>query len=472
MKLSLCRQIKRVFCLFLGILFLSPAMSVRAANAYWPEGIETASQSAIVMEASTGTILYQKNIDEAHFPASITKIMTALVALKHGNMSDTVVFSKEAVYNTEGSSIARDVGEEMTLEQCMYGMLLESANECAYAIAEHVAGDVDSFVAMMNEEAASLGCTNTHFSNPHGLPDDTHYTSAHDMALIAKEAWNNETFRIITGTRRYEIPPTNKHSEITYLQNHNEMINPYKTSKYLYEYCVGGKTGYTIVAQNTLVTYATKDGMTLICVVMFVESPAQWTDSIDLFDYCFSNFGMYNVAENEAALDQDPVSAGLLNTNGAFVTIDPNDAIVLPVTASFSDAVGQVMTNEGPSDTVGTISYTYGTHEVGDADIIATGVTAQPYPFKTYLSADATEGADQKKLIEITPAKVLPFVILAGAIALVIFLLIHFTPQLRALRQKFYRWRNTRSPYRRIQSGSFSRRRRRRRKKRRRTNFS
>ena len=208
------------------------ATQTQSPEGYWPEGIETASRSAIVMEASTGTILYQKNIDEPHYPASITKILTALIALKYGNMSDIVTFSKDAVYNTEGSSIARDVGEQMTLEQCLYGMLLESANECAYAIAEHIAGSVDAFVDLMNQEAAALGCTNTHFSNPHGLPEETHYTSAHDMALIAQEAWKNETFRIITGTRRYEIPPTNKHSEITYLQNHIQNILIHKLSPF------------------------------------------------------------------------------------------------------------------------------------------------------------------------------------------------------------------------------------------------
>ncbi|MBQ6442271.1 MAG: D-alanyl-D-alanine carboxypeptidase [Lachnospiraceae bacterium] len=435
-------------------------------DGYWPEGIETSSQSAIVMEASTGTILYQKNIDEPHYPASITKILTALIALKYGNMSDIVTFSKEAVYNTEGSSIARDVGEQMTLEQCLYGMLLESANECAYAIAEHIAGSVDAFVDMMNEEAAALGCTNTHFSNPHGLPEETHYTSAHDMALIAQEAWKNETFRIITGTKRYEIPPTNKHSEITYLQNHNEMLNPYKSTKYLYEYCVGGKTGYTEVAKSTLVTYAQKDGMTLICVVMYADKPGHWTDTIGLFEYCFANFGLFNVAENTLSITENEKGQGGLRDYLPFAQLDPDAQIVLPLTASFQDAVPEVVINTEPGEVVGTVYYTYAGHSVGWADILATGAIAESYPFKVILSEKATGDGDdgRKKLILITPKKVLPVLLIIAFGALLVFLIVKFSSRLRILRRNLYRRKRTKTPYRRIRSRGFGRRRRRRRR--------
>lgn len=442
-------------------------LQTETPDGYWPEGIETSSQSAIVMEASTGTILYQKNIDEPHYPASITKILTALIALKYGNMSDIVTFSKEAVYNTEGSSIARDVGEQMTLEQCLYGMLLESANECAYAIAEHIAGSVDAFVDMMNEEAAALGCTNTHFSNPHGLPEETHYTSAHDMALIAREAWKNETFRIITGTKRYEIPPTNKHSEITYLQNHNEMLNPYKSTKYLYEYCVGGKTGYTEVAKSTLVTYAQKDNMTLICVVMYADRPAHWTDTIGLFEYCFANFSLFNVAENTVSDTMNNGKLGGLRDYAPFARLDPDAQIVLPLTASFQDAVPEVVINTEPGEVVGTVYYTYAGHPVGTAQIFATGAIAESYPFKTILSEVATgDGTDGlKKMIMITPKKALPVILIIAGAVLIVFLIIRFSSRLRMLQRNLYRRKRTKTPYRRIRSSGFSRRRRKRRRK-------
>lgn len=453
----------------LMLFLLLPVTRVYAqqeiAADYWPEGIEVGSESAIVMEASTGTILYQKNADEVHFPASITKIMTALVALENGDMSDTVIFSKDAVYNTEGSSIARDVGEEMTLEQCMYAMLLESANECAYAIAEHVAGDVDTFVAMMNEKAAELGCTNTHFVNPHGLPDDNHVTSAHDMALIAQEAWKNETFRIMTGTVRYEIPPTNKHSEITYLQNHNEMINAYQTSKYLYDNCVGGKTGYTMVAKSTLVTYAQKEGMTLICVVMYAEKPDHWLDSINLFEYCFSNFGLYNVVENETRFSQGSVGDGLMNTNSSLAQLDSTAAIVLPLTADFLKSTAEVEEIFDDPEVIGRIHYTYAGHAVGNADIQAKELSAELYPFKTILSSDSEDADGQKRLVEITPRTVLLVVGIAAAAVALVILLIRFSSKAHILRQKFYRWKNQRSPYHRVRKKGFSRRRRRRRRR-------
>ena len=232
---------------------------------YWPQGPEVQSSAAIVMELSTGLILYEKNIHDVHYPASITKILTTLLAVENSTMDEVVTFSKDSVFNTEGSGIARDVGEEMTMEQCLYAVMLASANECAYAVAEHVAGDIQSFVDMMNERCAALGCKNTHFNNCNGLPDEQHYTSVYDMALIAREAYSNETFRIICGTKTYTIPFTNKHEdEETFLQNHHQMLYPYRTREHLYDYCLGGKTGYTLAANSTLVTYAEKDGMTLV----------------------------------------------------------------------------------------------------------------------------------------------------------------------------------------------------------------
>ena len=263
------------------------------AEESWPGGIDTQSAAAIVMEQETGAILYEKNIHATYYPASITKILTALVALENSSLDEVVTFSKDAVYLNEGDSshISRDVGEQMTMEQCLYGMLLESANECAYAIAEHVGGgDVNVFVDMMNQKAAELGCQDSHFNNTNGLPDENHYVSAYDMALISRAAYQNPTFAKIIGTESYQIPPTNTHADPTPLNNHHSMLHPYHTSRYVYPYCLGGKTGYTRAANSTLVTYAAKDGMTLVCVVLNVTSPGHWIDTTNLFNYCFDNF--------------------------------------------------------------------------------------------------------------------------------------------------------------------------------------
>ena len=189
---------KKAACVALSLLyFLQIKPQVVQAADYWPEGPEVQSPSVILMEMSTGTVLYEKNSDERNYPASITKIMTTLLALENSDLNEVVTFSDDAINNTEGSGIYRDYGEQMTMEQCLYAVMLNSANECAYAVAEHVGGTVENFVDMMNAKAKELGCTNTHFANPHGLQDENHYTTAHDMALIAQAAYQHETFRII-----------------------------------------------------------------------------------------------------------------------------------------------------------------------------------------------------------------------------------------------------------------------------------
>ena len=372
---------KKAACLILTIIsaVCLGKVDVKAAD-YWPDAPETLSPSVILMEESTGTILYEKNSDEAHYPASITKIMTTLLALENGNLSDMVTFSDDAINNTEGSGIARDYGEQMTLEQCLYGVMLESANECAYAVAEHVGGTVENFVDMMNAKAKELGCTNTHFANPHGLQDENHYTTAHDMALIAQAAYQNETFRIIIGTKMYTIPPTNKHAEETVLRNHHDMLCTYHNAnrKYLYPYCVGGKTGYTATANSTLVTYAEKDGMTLICVVMDTQSPNQFIDTVNLFDYAFDNFQVLNVAENDTNYSAETtVDNGNLNNIEPFVELDKDAVIVLPKTAEFSDTSSSVEYNDSDPEIAGSITYTYAGRNVGKADIKTTGVVVE-----------------------------------------------------------------------------------------------
>lgn len=412
---------KKVVCLmtsFLCLLQMKPA-EVSAAE-YWPEGPEVESPSVILMEMSTGTVLYEKNCDEQNYPASITKIMTTLLALENSKMDEIVTFSDDAINNTEGSGIYRDYGEQMTMEQCLYAVMLNSANECAYAVAEHVGGTVDNFVKMMNDKAAELGCTNTHFANPHGLFDENHYTSAHDMALIAKAAYENETFRIITGTARYTIPPTNKHDEETNLQNHNEMLYPFKTLNYRYEYCTGGKTGYTDVARSTLVTYAEKDGMNLVCVVMHTESPSQWTDSINLFDYAFDNFQVFNIADNETRYNtSEAVEVGALNNNKAFVDIDKNAKIVMPKTTEFGDAASQIVYDDIDENVVGSIVYNYAGREVGRADIVKTGAEIDGFVFDNEEDMEREMKEQEKSTVHINPFTII--LVGLGIIAIAVF---------------------------------------------------
>ena len=419
---------KKAACLILTIISVVclGKVDVKAAD-YWPDAPETLSPSVILMEESTGTILYEKNMDEAHYPASITKIMTTLLALENGNLSDMVTFSDDAINNTEGSGIARDYGEQMTLEQCLYGVMLESANECAYAVAEHVGGTVENFVDMMNAKAKELGCTNTHFANPHGLQDENHYTTAHDMALIAQAAYRNETFRIIIGTKMYTIPPTNKHAEETVLRNHHDMLCTYHNAnrKYLYPYCAGGKTGYTATANSTLVTYAEKDGMTLICVVMDTQSPNQFIDTVNLFDYAFDNFQVLNVAENDTNYSAETtVDNGNLNNIEPFVELDKDAVIVLPKTAEFSDTSSSVEYNDSDPEIAGSITYTYAGRNVGKADIKTTGVVVEGYAFDN----ESTEEEEQEVVstVQVRPIVVVLLIVAVILLGVLLFFLKRF----------------------------------------------
>ena len=419
---------KKAACLILTIIsaVCLGKVDVKAAD-YWPDAPETLSPSVILMEESTGTILYEKNMDEAHYPASITKIMTTLLALENGNLSDMVTFSDDAINNTEGSGIARDYGEQMTLEQCLYGVMLESANECAYAVAEHVGGTVENFVDMMNAKAKELGCTNTHFANPHGLQDENHYTTAHDMALIAQAAYQNETFRIIIGTKMYTIPPTNKHAEETVLRNHHDMLCTYHNAnrKYLYPYCVGGKTGYTATANSTLVTYAEKDGMTLICVVMNTQSPNQFIDTVNLFDYAFDNFQVLNVSENDTDYSAEAtVDNGNLNNIAPFVELDKDAVIVLPKTAEFSDTSSSVEYNDSDPEIAGSITYTYAGRNVGKADIKTTGVVVEGYAFDN----ESTEEEEQEAVstVQVKPIVVVLLIVAVILLGVLLFFLKRF----------------------------------------------
>lgn len=249
------------------------------------------ANSAIVIDAKSGQILYGKNMYNRCYPASITKVMTCLVALEHVNLNDTMTFSDNAIWGIERDSnhISLDVGEHITIEQCLYGILLQSANEASLGIAEHVSGSVSAFSDLMNQKAAELGCKDTHFVNPNGLHDDNHYTTSYDMALITQAAIQNPIFRKIDETTYYQIPPTNLQEEPRDLWHQLKMLYP--TSSYYYEPVEGGKTGFTDQAHNTLVTYASKNGMELICVMMDCQGAANcYKDSAALYDYYFDTY--------------------------------------------------------------------------------------------------------------------------------------------------------------------------------------
>lgn len=247
---------------------------------------EIQSEGAVVMDAATGSILYEKNGSTKYYPASITKLMTALLVIERCNLDDTVTFSAKATTNLEAGAVSLNIteGDKLTVRQCLYALLLKSANEVANGLAEHVAGSNEAFAKLMNEKAASLGCTNTNFVNPHGLNNSNHYTTARDMALIARAAFQNDTLRTIDTTLSYQFPATKKGKAKTLTMGHKMM---YSTDSRYYPGIIGGKTGYTSLAGNTLVTGVEQNGVRLIAVVLKSKN-SHYTDTKALLDYGFA----------------------------------------------------------------------------------------------------------------------------------------------------------------------------------------
>lgn len=254
------------------------------------------SETAVLIDASTGQVLYRKDMDKKMYPASTTKVLTGLLAVENGNMSDVITFSHDAVYSigrdTSHASISE--GEQLTLEQAMYAMSIESANDAANGVGEYLREKLGKpFSQLANERAVRAGAKNSNFVNPHGLHDDNHYTTAYDLAMIARRAVGYELFDEIFSAETYSIPPTNKQPQTRTFHSANWFLN----GAYNYDGIVMSKTGWTQEAAHTMVSCAQRDGVKLICVVMNSrKKSAKWDDSRALFDWGFENFKPVDVS--------------------------------------------------------------------------------------------------------------------------------------------------------------------------------
>ncbi len=353
---------------------LLPIESNKTQN--WPEGPQIGAEAAILMDVNTGTILYSKNIHEHLYPASTTKILTCLLAVENAKLDDAVTFSYNAVHSvTEGgSNMGMDAGQSLTLEECLYGIMVGSANEAANAVAEHVGGNIENFAKMMNARAKELGCQDSNFVNANGLYDKNHYTSAYDLATIARTFFKNELLCKIADTPTYHFVPSAGQPDDFYLHNKHKLIN----GDISYDGIVGGKTGYTDEARETLVTCAERNGMKLVCVILKEESPAQFTDTTALFDYGFNNFQ----AEKIANLDNDylPDDSSFFNsdysifgTAGTTLALNSNDYIVLPKNAALEDTKTTVSYDPDSSDpnSIALISFSYNGVAAGSINVDA-----------------------------------------------------------------------------------------------------
>ena len=265
----------------------------------WPQGPEITSTAAVIMEDSTNTVLYAKNADQQLYPGGTVKVMTTLLALENTQLTDQVTMTDTGVSGVTdgGANISAQLDEVFTIEQCLYAMMLSSANDIALQVAEHIGGSVEGFVQMMNDRAAQLGCTGTVFTNPTGLPDENQHTTAHDMALIMKAAIDNDTFRTIAGTTSYTISATNVSGGERVLTNNFSMLNSANAA--YYPNCIGGREGYTEASGSTLVCGAEKNGTTLIAVVLQGTSGTTAAEAGSLLNYGFDNFQMLSLGDTD-----------------------------------------------------------------------------------------------------------------------------------------------------------------------------
>lgn len=335
-----------------------------------PKAPSIIGESAILIEPTTGTIIYEKDPHKKMYPASITKIMTALLAIENCKMNDTVVYSKKNLdsLTAEDSNIQCQVGEKMSVKDCLYALMLSSANETATALAEHIAGSSEAFAKLMNERAKQAGATDTHFANPNGLHDDNHYVTAYDMSMIMKAAIQYPVFLDVIHTTEYTIPANNKRTEPFQSYQRHKML--FTTSPYYDADVIGGKTGYTDQAGKTLVTYAKRGNVSLISVVMKSNGDQVFDDTKKLLDYGFDNFNYENVSENDSRFNFDtsndfisPFSDTISN-----ITVDKNASILIPKGISFSDLDTNVSFNL-TDGSFATITYKYGDMVLGTANI-------------------------------------------------------------------------------------------------------
>lgn len=366
---------------------MSAAASFSAfARPEWPADTGIMAESGIVMDKDSGAVIFGQNIHLPYAPASITKLLTALVVIENSRLDDMVTFSQSAVYDVEsgsGNKLHMETGDQLSVEDCLYMLLLLSSNQAANALAEHVAGSRDAFVKMMNDRIAAIGCTESRFANPSGLNDDNQYVSAYDMALIAREAFDNEKLLEIDSAKSHSIGATaNNPNGASFNMEHKLIMAEDPSSQFYCEGVMAGKTGFTSLAGNTLVTLAERNGKRLISVVLKGTQPQYYLDSKSLLEFGFSNFENVNIAENESAYTtgEEPVQVGGESYAPSDLYLDSAAVITVPKGAAFTDAERNLVTQipaDHPKGAVALVEYQYNERKVGSAWLFSRSVLAE-----------------------------------------------------------------------------------------------
>ena len=382
------KQLKRKGILALACVISIFSMSVCAfAKPDWPLDTGCQSEAGIVMDLDSGAVLFAQNIHVQEYPASITKLLTALVVVENASMDEQVTFSHDAVYNVEsgsGNKLQLEEGDVLSVKDCLYVMLLQSSNQAANALAEHVGGSREAFADMMNEKAASLGCRESHFVNPSGLNDPEQLTSAYDMAQIGAAVFGNPTLLEICSTTSATLPPTiNNPNGRTYSMEHKLVVTGDSSDENYYPSAVAGKTGYTSLAGQTLVTYAEQDGRRQVAVTLKSTQRTHYSDTKTILDFGFARFKNVSVAENETdyVTGKEPVTIGDETYSPSDLYLDEKAVVTLPNDAQFSDADKYLQTEipaSHPEGAVGRIIYTYNDRQIGVAWVYSTKAASAP----------------------------------------------------------------------------------------------
>ena len=422
---------------------------------------EIFAEAGVLIEASSGTVLYNKKMDEKMYPASITKILTTLLALEEASLNETVTFSHYDVFTLEpgAAHIGMKENEQISMKDALYGVMLDSANECANAVAEHIGKKTEDYTAkiaelansgenydesevaiqcftdMMNAKAKEAGAKQSNFVNPHGLFNENHYTTCYDMAMITREAIKNSNFLKIESNTRYTIGKTNLTDEERYCKNRHAMMR--EDEDVYYEGIIAGKTGYVDQAGNTLVTVAKREDVTLISVVMKSNTYNVYNDTKLLLDYGFNNYECVNISQNETkfSLSNDGFFSSIgsiFAEDTAILKINPTGYVVLPKGTDFSKLTSDIIFDKnktGGSESVATINYYLDKQLVGSTTLdVVKQKTEGGFEFGPSKTTEKTEEKEQSKKLKID-------VRIIFAVLIIVFLIFIIFKYLRYLKK-------------------------------------
>ena len=363
------------FCVCLFILLSFNFVLIYNVNASDENIPNIESPAALLMDLNTGKILYEKNINQKMYPASLTKVMTAILTLENCELNEVATVSYDAVMSITSGYVTANlqIGEEVTVEQLLYVLMVGSANDSAVVLAEHISGSVEDFAVLMNEKAREIGCTSTNFLNPYGAHDENHYSTAYDLALMAKYAMQNETFRTLVSTTSYKLPITNKYEkEDRLFTTTNALLmvsNNTRADNYYYKYATGLKTGFTTPAKNCLIASANKGNLELLTVVLGAGQNNEglsnrYLDTINLFEYGYDNYALREVIKSGGVVQTVNVSNATRDTKKLDAVVQNDISVLIKASDKNNALLPEVHINEDlkapikQGDVIGTVTYT------------------------------------------------------------------------------------------------------------------